>query len=65
MGLYDSAASVPAVAFGVPQEVVAVISAAVYAMYPGAKVKSVHRCSQNSRQSAWRMAGLLESTDPF
>ncbi|HEX3040427.1 MAG TPA: OadG family protein [Caproiciproducens sp.] len=58
--------TVPAVQQGIPDEVVAAISAAVYMMYgPAAgKVKSIRRAAQPNR-SAWRMAGLLENTRPF
>ena len=55
----------PAVSGGIPGEVIAAISAAVYCMFgEGAKVKSVRR-QQRSGRSAWSMAGLLENTRPF
>lgn len=51
---------------GIPEEVVAAISAAVYMMYgtSGAAVTSIRRSAQPAR-SAWAMAGLLENTRPF
>ena len=55
----------PAVSSGIPGEVIAAISAAVYCMFgEGAKVMSVRR-QQRSGRSAWSMAGLLENTRPF
>lgn len=59
-----SPAPVPVAEAGISEEVVAAISAAVYCMYPGAAVKMIRRSGQNP-QSAWKMAGLLESTRPF
>lgn len=56
---------VPAAEPGISEEVVAAISAAVYCMYPGAAVKFIRRSSSTNAQSAWKMAGLLESTRPF
>ncbi|MBR5070884.1 MAG: OadG family protein [Oscillospiraceae bacterium] len=54
-----------AVSSGIPSEVIAAISAAVYCMFgEGAKVMSVRR-QQRSGRSAWSMAGLLENTRPF
>lgn len=52
---------------GIPEEVVAVISAAVYMMYgtSGASIASIRRAAQPSIRSAWAMAGLLENTRPF
>ena len=56
---------VPAVSTGIPGEVIAAISAAVYCMFgEGAKVMSVRR-QQRTGRSAWSMAGLLENTRPF
>ena len=56
---------VPAVTAGIPGEVIAAISAAVYCMFgEGAKVMSVRR-QQRTGRSAWSMAGLLENTRPF
>ncbi len=51
---------------GISEETVAVISAAVYALYGtcAGKVTGIHRSSQPSR-SAWGMAGLLDNTRPF
>lgn len=58
--------TVPAVQEGIPAEVVAAISAAVYMMYgtSAGQIKSIRRAAQPNR-SAWRMAGLLENTRPF
>ena len=57
---------VPSVEAGIPEETVAVIAAAVYAMYGASagKVKSIRRAVQPGR-SSWKMAGLLENTRPF
>lgn len=52
----------------VPGEIIAVIAAAVDAMYEQkpVKIKSVKRGrSDSSSASAWRNAALLESTKPF
>lgn len=49
---------------GIPGEIVAAIAAAVCCMEPGTVVTSVRRAPQNG-VSAWKMAGLLESTRPF
>lgn len=56
----------PVVQEGIPEEVVAAISAAVYMMYgtSATQIKSIRRAAPSSR-SAWRMAGLLENTRPF
>lgn len=59
----EPAASIPA-ADGIPPEVVAAISAAVFCMYPEARVTSLRRAPDRP-SSAWRMAGLLENTHPF
>ncbi|MBE6830419.1 MAG: hypothetical protein E7519_09440 [Ruminococcaceae bacterium] len=64
--LSSAPAAVPSVQAGIPEETVAVISAAVYALYGASagKVTGIRRSSQPSR-SAWGMAGLLENTRPF
>ncbi|TQI65376.1 OadG family transporter subunit [Clostridium sp. KNHs216] len=64
--LSAGSAVVPAVQAGISEETVAVISAAVYALYGASagRVTGIRRSSQPSR-SAWGMAGLLESTRPF
>jgi len=61
---FASAAS--AIQEGIPDEVVAAISAAVYMMYgaSGSTVTSIHRAAQSNR-SAWGMAGMMENTRPF
>lgn len=51
---------------GVSDEVVAVISAAVYSMYGSAekvKIKSIKK--SNGGRSAWANAGVLNNTRPF
>ncbi|MCI5656829.1 MAG: OadG family transporter subunit [Candidatus Pseudoruminococcus sp.] len=49
----------------IPGEVIAVIAAAVDAMYDKpVKIKSVRRSRSNSG-SSWRNAGLFENTKPF
>ena len=51
---------------GIPEEVVAAISAAVYTMYGTSTNKVTHiRRSVQSNRSAWGMAGLLDSTRPI
>ena len=50
----------------IPGEVIAVISAAVAAMYGGSdkvKIKSVKR--SRAKRSAWANAGVIENTRPF
>ncbi len=50
---------------GIPEEVVAVIAAAVATMYGGrgrAKIKSIKRAGG---RSAWANAGVLDNTRPF
>ncbi len=51
---------------GVPQEVVAVISAAVSTMYsPSQKVRVKSIKKSNSGRSAWANAGVFDNTRPF
>lgn len=60
------AVSVPVTKDGVSEEVVAVISAAVAAMYGSpekARIKSIKK--SNVGRSAWANAGLLDNTRPF
>ena len=61
-----SEVAAPVVEGGVPDEVVAAISAAVYTMYGTSvsTVKSIRRAAK-STCSAWGMAGLFENTRPF
>ena len=62
-----AAVSVPA-AGGIPQEIVAVIAAAVASMEDGASytVRSIKKSvTPASARNAWSMAGLLENTRPF
>ena len=50
----------------IPEEVIAVISAAVATMYGGSekvKIKSVKR--SRAKRSAWANAGVIENTRPF
>lgn len=56
----------PYVERGIPGEVVAAISAAVYCLYGEAprSVISVRR-ARTAGRSSWEMAGLLENTRPF
>lgn len=51
---------------GIPAEIVAAISAAVYTMYGTSvgSVKSIRRSAQPNC-SSWSMAGLLDNTRPF
>ena len=51
---------------GIPDEVIAVISAAVATMYGGkdkVRIKSVKK--SGSKRSAWANAGVIETTRPF
>ena len=51
---------------GIPEEVIAVISAAVATMYGSnekVKIKSIKKSS--GRRSAWANAGILDNTRPF
>ena len=62
-----AAVSVPA-AGGIPQEIVAVIAAAVASIEDGASytVRSIKKSvTPASARNAWSMAGLLENTRPF
>lgn len=61
-----ASAPVPA-ASGIPQEIVAVIAAAVACMDGGASysVKSIKKAAPAASRNAWNMAGLLENTRPF
>ncbi len=61
----SSKTAVPAEA-GIPEEVIAAISAAVYMTYGASAgtITSIRRASQPAR-SAWAMAGLLDNTRPF
>ena len=62
------AAPAPVVETGIPGEVVAVISAAIYSMEGGhAVVREIRRMPQagGSRRGAWGDAGVVQSTRPF
>ena len=57
-------AAVPAAADGMSDEVIAVIAAAVDAVYgKGAKVKSIKKVPQS--RPVWSTAGILDNTRPF
>lgn len=61
-------APAPVVETGIPGEVVAVISAAIYSMEGGhAVVREIRRMPQagGSRRGAWGDAGVVQSTRPF
>lgn len=61
-----AAQSAPAAAEGIPSEILAVISAAVFCMFPEGAVTSVRRAGASARaRSPWGMAGVLENTRPF
>lgn len=62
------AAPAPAVEEGIPAEVVAAISAAVFCMEGGnVVVRGIRRLPQagTSRRGAWGDAGVMQSTRPF
>ena len=52
---------------GIPEEVVAAISAAVYMTYGDTvgAITGIRRSATQPARSAWSMAGLLENTRPF
>lgn len=51
---------------GIPLEVVAAISAAVYTLYgKDTPVLSAHRSARAGGRSAWGQAGVLSNTRPF
>lgn len=61
-----AASPAPAVEDGISEEVVAVISAAVYTMYGSsgkARIKSIKK--SDGKRPAWANAGILENTRPF
>lgn len=61
-------APAPAVEAGIPGEVVAAISAAIFSMEGGqAVVREIRRMPQagGSRRGAWGDAGVIQSTRPF
>ena len=56
----------PAAQEGIPEEVIAVISAAVASMYDspkGVRIKSIKK--SGAGRSAWASAGVLDNTRPF
>lgn len=58
------AGTLPAAETGIPEEIIAAVTAAAYCTCPGCTVTSVRRLARQSR-SAWNAAGLLENTRPF
>lgn len=50
---------------GVPEEVAAVISAAVYTMYGSKQKVKIKSIKRRKTQSAWARAGILENNQPF
>ncbi len=50
---------------GISDEVVAVISAAVYSMYGSAEKVKIKSIKKSSSRSAWANAGILNNTRPF
>lgn len=50
---------------GVSDEIVAVISAAVYTMYGSKQKVKIKSIKRHRTQSAWARAGLLENNQPF
>ena len=50
---------------GIPEEVVAVISAAVYTMYGSKQKVKIKSIKRRKAQSAWANAAMLENNQPF
>ena len=50
---------------GTPDEVIAVISAAVYSMYGSKQKVRIKSIKKSSSRSAWANAGVLRNTRPF
>lgn len=52
---------------GIPEEIIAAISAAVYMTYGSSvgNITGIRRAPVQPSRSAWSMAGLLENTRPF
>jgi sodium pump decarboxylase gamma subunit len=57
--------SVPATTNGVSDEVVAVISAAVYSMYGSTDKVKIKSIKKSNGRSAWANAGVINNTRPF
>lgn len=55
----------PAPQAGIPGEVIAAISAAVYTLYGDSAVRITGVRRAAPQRSAWGFAGLLENTKPF
>lgn len=50
---------------GLSEEIVAVISAAVYSMYGSKEKVKIKSIKKSSSRSAWSKAGILNNTRPF
>lgn len=50
---------------GLSEEIVAVISAAVYSMYGSTKKVKIKSIKKSNARSAWGNAGILNNTRPF
>ncbi len=50
---------------GIPDEVIAVISAAVYSMYGSKEKVRIRSVKRSRKRSAWANAGILDNTRPF
>lgn len=50
---------------GIPDEVIAVISAAVYSMYGSKEKVRIRSVKRSGKRSAWANAGILDNTRPF
>lgn len=55
----------PVVSSGLSDEVVAVISAAVYSMYGSTEKVKIKSIKKSSGRSAWANAGVINNTRPF
>lgn len=55
----------PEATSGTPDEVIAVISAAVYSMYGSKQKVRIKSIKKSSSRSAWANAGVLRNTRPF
>lgn len=58
-------ANAPAVDGGIPEEVIAVISAAVASMYGSPEKARIKSIKKSGGRSAWANAGILDNTRPF
>ena len=55
----------PVVDDSVPDEVIAVISVAVYSMYGSREKVRIKSVKRSKKRSAWANAGVIENTRPF